>query len=46
MTSQFVRPGSLALAAFVAGGAVLAHSAAPALAADALSADRYRHHVA
>ena len=35
MTSQFARPGSLALATLVAGGALVAHSAAPALAAEA-----------
>ena len=35
MTSQFARPRSLALAALIAGGALLAYSAAPALAAEA-----------
>ena len=35
MTSQFVRPSSLALAALIAGGALLAYTAAPALAAEA-----------
>ena len=35
MTSQFVHPGSLALANLIAGGALLAYSAAPAVAARA-----------